>query len=159
LNKYYPGCWIGCGSPSPMPLTWPPRIPDCSTQDNSLWGIIKGQVLHITITTMTSCTELWNRCSSPLHHKCFSMSHRTWWSLRLCFKHNSAHTDPPDVQWLSPHSMMMIINTNTKQQLSQEQVQWNLYSSFSSGVWKRNNGSRKIIDAGAIVEIGFAEGP
>jgi hypothetical protein len=21
LNKYYPGCWIGCGSPSPMPLT------------------------------------------------------------------------------------------------------------------------------------------
>jgi hypothetical protein len=38
-------------------------------------------------------------------------------------------------------------------------VQWNLYSSFSSGVWKRNSGSGKTIDAGAIVEIGFAQGP
>jgi hypothetical protein len=27
------------------------------------------------------------------------------------------------------------------------------------GVWKRNNGSGKTIDAGAIVEIGFAQGP
>jgi hypothetical protein len=39
-----------------------------------------------------------------------------------------------------------------------KQIQWNLYSSFSSGVWKRNNGSWKTIDAGAIVEIGFAQG-
>jgi hypothetical protein len=38
-------------------------------------------------------------------------------------------------------------------------TQWNLYSSFLSGVWKRNNGSGKTIDAGAIVEIGFAQGP
>jgi hypothetical protein len=38
-------------------------------------------------------------------------------------------------------------------------IQWNLYSSFSLGVWKRNNGSGKTIDAGAIVEIGFAQGP
>jgi hypothetical protein len=38
-------------------------------------------------------------------------------------------------------------------------VQWNLYSSFLSGVWKRNNRSGKTIDAGAIVEIGFAQGP
>jgi hypothetical protein len=30
-------------------------------------------------------------------------------------------------------------------------IQWNLYSSFSSGVWKRNNGSGKAIDVGAIV--------
>jgi hypothetical protein len=38
-------------------------------------------------------------------------------------------------------------------------IQWNFYSSFSLGVWKRNNGSGKTIDAGAIVEIGFAQGP
>jgi hypothetical protein len=44
-------------------------------------------------------------------------------------------------------------------QLSEVHVQWNLYSSFLLGVWKRNNGSRKTIDAGAIVEIGFAQGP
>jgi hypothetical protein len=38
-------------------------------------------------------------------------------------------------------------------------IQWNLYSSFSSGVWKRNNVSGKTIDVGAIVEIGSAQGP
>jgi hypothetical protein len=38
-------------------------------------------------------------------------------------------------------------------------IYWNLYSSFSSGVWKRNNWSGKTIDAGAIVEVGFAQGP
>jgi hypothetical protein len=38
-------------------------------------------------------------------------------------------------------------------------IQWNLYSSFSLGVWKRKNGSGKTIDAGAIVEIWFAQGP
>jgi hypothetical protein len=38
-------------------------------------------------------------------------------------------------------------------------IQWYLYSSFLSGVWKRNNGSGKTIDAGAIVEVGFAQGP
>jgi hypothetical protein len=38
-------------------------------------------------------------------------------------------------------------------------IQWNFYSSFSSGVWKRYNGSGKTINAGAIVEIGFAQGP
>jgi hypothetical protein len=36
---------IGRGSPtSPAPLPWPPRSPDLTTQDNSLWGIIKGRV-------------------------------------------------------------------------------------------------------------------
>jgi hypothetical protein len=38
-------------------------------------------------------------------------------------------------------------------------IHWKLYSSFLSGVWKRNNGSGKTIDAGPIVEIGFAQGP
>jgi hypothetical protein len=32
-------------------------------------------------------------------------------------------------------------------------IQWNLYSSFSSGVEK------ETMDPGAIVEIGFAQGP
>jgi hypothetical protein len=30
---------------------------------------------------------------------------------------------------------------------------------FRQGVWKRNDGFGKTIDAGAMVEIGFAQGP
>ena len=45
LNERFPGRWIGRGSPtSPGPLPWPPRSPDLTTPDNSLWGIIKGRV-------------------------------------------------------------------------------------------------------------------
>jgi hypothetical protein len=32
-------------------------------------------------------------------------------------------------------------------------IQWNLDSSFSSGVWKRNDGSGKTIDAGAYIKL------
>jgi hypothetical protein len=56
--------------------------------------------------------------------------------------------------------MVPHIKVNINTALSNSFVlQWNLYSSFSSGVWKRNNGSGKTIDAGAIVEIWFAQGP
>ena len=45
LNKHFPGRWIGRGLPtSPAPLPRPPPIPDLTTPDNSLWGIIKGRV-------------------------------------------------------------------------------------------------------------------
>jgi hypothetical protein len=45
LKEHFPGRWIGRGSPtSPAPLLWPPRSPDLTTPDNSLWGIIKGRV-------------------------------------------------------------------------------------------------------------------
>jgi hypothetical protein len=32
-------------------------------------------------------------------------------------------------------------------------IQWNLDSSFSSGVWKRNDGYGKTIDAGAYIKL------
>ena len=45
FNERFSGRWIGRGSPtSPAPLPWPPRSPDLTTPDNSLWGIIKGRV-------------------------------------------------------------------------------------------------------------------
>jgi hypothetical protein len=34
------------------------------------------------------------------------MSHRTWRHIRLCSEHDGAHTDPLDVQWLSPHGKL-----------------------------------------------------
>jgi hypothetical protein len=58
---------------------------------------------------------------------------------------------------------MIIIDHNDqdiiKDYYSTTEIQWNLYSSFSSEVWKRNNGSGKTIDTGAMVEIKFAQGP
>ena len=45
LNEVFPGRWIGRGSPVlPAPLAWPPRSPDLTTYDNSLWGFKKGIV-------------------------------------------------------------------------------------------------------------------
>ena len=45
LNERFPCRWIGRGSPtSPALLPWPPRSPELTTPDNSLWGIIKGKV-------------------------------------------------------------------------------------------------------------------
>jgi hypothetical protein len=99
-NEHFSSHWVGCGSPaSPVPLSWPPCSPDLTTPDNSLWGIIKGQVaahrcrnndeLHRAVEqAFTTITP------QMLQH----MSHRTWWHIRLCFKHDGAHTDPLDAQ-------------------------------------------------------------
>ncbi|KAJ4442860.1 hypothetical protein ANN_04453 [Periplaneta americana] len=43
LNEALPGRWVGRGSPTlPAPLAWPPRSPDLTIYDNSLWELIKG---------------------------------------------------------------------------------------------------------------------
>jgi hypothetical protein len=62
--------------------------------------------LHTTITTMTTCAELWNRHSPPLCHKCFGRCHTQHGSSSGCFKHDGEHTEPLDVQWLSPHGTL-----------------------------------------------------
>jgi hypothetical protein len=107
LNKHFLGCWNGHGSPtSPTPLSWSPCSPDLTTPDNSLWALSRDKWLRTTIATMTSCTELWNRSSPPLCHKCFSACHTQHGCIRLCYEHDGAHTDPLDVQWLSPHGKL-----------------------------------------------------
>jgi hypothetical protein len=74
LNKQYLAHWIGCGSPAcPIPLSWSSHNPDFTTPDNSFWGIMKGEVAsHCAVATVTTCAELWNTHSPPLHHKCFN---------------------------------------------------------------------------------------
>lgn len=49
LNAEFPDRWIGRGSNS---FAWPPRSPDLTTPDNSLWGLIKGQVSGIRYETI-----------------------------------------------------------------------------------------------------------
>jgi hypothetical protein len=43
---------------------------------------------------------------TPWRHKCFGTCHTEHGGASGCFKHNSAHTDPLDVQWLSPHGKL-----------------------------------------------------
>jgi hypothetical protein len=46
LNEHYLGRWIDRGSPIfPLPLSRPQHSPEFAALDNSLWGIIKGQVV------------------------------------------------------------------------------------------------------------------
>jgi hypothetical protein len=45
LQDNFPGWWIGRGSPTSSPLPWPPRGPDLTTLNSSLWGFIKGKVV------------------------------------------------------------------------------------------------------------------
>ncbi|PSN42777.1 hypothetical protein C0J52_18130 [Blattella germanica] len=45
VNELFPNRWIGRGSRDlPAPLPWPPRSPDLTTPDNTLWGVIKEEV-------------------------------------------------------------------------------------------------------------------
>jgi hypothetical protein len=53
-------------------------------------------------------------------------------------------------QWPVEIQTMHLRNTNTVKPL---------FIVFVGGLKKKNNGSGKTIDAGAIVEIGFAQGP
>jgi hypothetical protein len=107
LNEHYLGCWIGCGSPaSPVPLSWPPYSPDLTTLNNSLWGIIKGQVAaHLYHNNNEVCIAVEQVFTTIMPRMLWYISHRTWQCIRICFEHNAAHTDPLDVHWLSPHGM------------------------------------------------------
>jgi hypothetical protein len=52
LNETFPGRWIGRGSEaSPTPFAWPPRSPDLTTPDNTLWGFIKERVSKMRYRT------------------------------------------------------------------------------------------------------------
>jgi hypothetical protein len=100
LNEHFPGYWIGRGSPtSPTPLTWPPCSPDLTTLDNSLWGIIKGQVAaHRYHNTDELCRAVEQALTTITPKMLWRMLHRKWQHIRLCFEHDSARADPLDVQ-------------------------------------------------------------
>jgi hypothetical protein len=83
LNKHYLGRWIGRGSPSPTPLSWPLCSLHPTTPDNYLWGIIKGQV--------ASCTQPWNRHSPSICHKCFGACRTEHGSASGCVSNTTLH--------------------------------------------------------------------
>lgn len=99
LNQHFPGRWIGRGSPaSPAPLTWPPRSPDLTTPDNSLWGIIKGQVSARRYNNNEDLQKAVEEAFQTITPEILQrMSERTWRRIRLCYDHNGEHTDPLDL--------------------------------------------------------------
>ena len=100
LNEHFPGCWIGRGSPtSPAPLPWPPRSPDLTTPDNSLWGIIKGRVAARRYNNNNedlprAVEDAFCTITPKMLRR---MSQRTWRRIRLCVQHQGAHTDSLDM--------------------------------------------------------------
>ncbi|GFG32650.1 hypothetical protein Cfor_04753 [Coptotermes formosanus] len=99
LNEYFPGRWIGRGLPtSPAPLPWPPRSPDLTTPDNSLWGMIKGRVAarrYNNNEDLRRAVEDALRAVTPKVLR--RMSQRTRWRIRLSVQHQGAHTDSLDM--------------------------------------------------------------
>jgi hypothetical protein len=47
-NNKFSGRWTGRGSD----MVWPPRSPDITTCDNSLWGIVKEKIYQLRLATV-----------------------------------------------------------------------------------------------------------
>jgi len=99
LNEHFPGRWIGRGLPtSRAPLPWPPRSPDLTTPDNSLWGIIKGRVAACRYNNNEDLRRVVVdafRTITPKMLRCMSQTTRR----RICLyvQHQDAHMDSLDM--------------------------------------------------------------
>jgi hypothetical protein len=76
LPRHYPGHYI--------PLILPHWEALCAALSRGKW-------LHTNIVTMMSCTELWNRYSPLLHHKCFGACHTEHSSASGCVSDMMVH--------------------------------------------------------------------
>lgn len=94
LNAEFPDRWIGRGSNS---FAWPPRSPDLTTPDNSLWGLIKGQVSGIRYETIDQLKHaIIAAFASVSRNSLKKMAQRTWRRMELCKNNEGQHTDPLD---------------------------------------------------------------
>ena len=90
----FPVRWIGRGSNS---FAWPPRSPDLTTPDNSLWGFIKGQVSGIRYETIDQLKHaIIAAFASVSRNSLQKMAQRTWRRMELCKNNEGQHTDPLD---------------------------------------------------------------
>ena len=71
LNEGFPDAWIGRGGPIP----WPPRSPDLSPLDFSLWGYIKNIVYAEKIRNIQHLQE---RITSTIETVTRDMIQKTW---------------------------------------------------------------------------------
>ena len=98
LMKYFLG--YGCrGSPVlPAPLAWPPRSPDLTICDNSLWRFIKGIVSQSRYNTTDelrdAVRQAFRQVTSAMLRK---MWHRTWRRIILYHENDGTQTDLLDI--------------------------------------------------------------
>ena len=99
LNERFPSRWIGRGSPtSPAPLPWPPRSPDLTTPDNSLWDIIKGRVAARPYNNNEDLRRAVEDAFRTINAKMPQrMSQRARGRIRLCVQQQGANTDSLDM--------------------------------------------------------------
>ena len=71
LNERFPDDWIGRGGP----IHWPPRSPDLSPLDISLWGYIKNTVYAEKIRNIQHLQE---RITSAIEKVTRDMIQKTW---------------------------------------------------------------------------------
>ena len=95
LDEVLPQRWIGRGSLHlPAAIEWPPRSPDLTSCDNSLWGIIKQKVLKQRYQTVEelkqAVREAFREITPPILRK---ISHRAWRRIIVCRDNDGAHTD------------------------------------------------------------------
>jgi hypothetical protein len=86
LNKHIPARWIGRGSSTSLaPFTRPPRSPDLTTSDNSLWGSIKDREILLRYTSnedMHRAAE--DACRTITPQMLRRTPQTTWRGVRLC---------------------------------------------------------------------------
>ncbi|KAJ4440474.1 hypothetical protein ANN_08615 [Periplaneta americana] len=96
LNEALPGRWVGRGSPAlPAPLAWPPRSPDLTKCDNSLWGFIKGIVSQNRYNTTDELKGVVKQAFTQVTPAMLrKMSHRTWRRrpIILCHENDGTQT-------------------------------------------------------------------
>ena len=95
LDENFLSRWIGRGSASfPSPISWPPRSPDLSNPDNSLWGIIKERVQQVKCVNNSDLREAVVDAFGTITPETLEkMSLRTWRSIQICKDFDGAHTD------------------------------------------------------------------
>ena len=95
LDEVLPQRWIGRGSLHlPAAIEWPPRSPDLTSCDNSLWGIIKQKVLKQRYQAVEelkqAVREAFREITPPILRK---ISHRAWRRIIVYRDNDGAHTD------------------------------------------------------------------
>lgn len=84
LHENFPNKWIGRGADAPV--HWPPRSPDLTPLDYSIWGILKEKVYSVPITTPEQLTQRIRDACLELSNSRQMLHNITWKLVRYAEK-------------------------------------------------------------------------
>lgn len=88
LNETYGEQWIGRGGP----VLWPPRSPDLTKMDFSIWGYVKDQVYKIPPTTIEDMKNRIRNCFQNITvEMCRNLSESFERRVEICLQVNGGH--------------------------------------------------------------------